>query len=120
MNSSPVSLIRRVRVLAVLTLAAVLTTAAFNSTSAASYVGRLLGVASHADAATQPSAHARHSLASAPALRRALETAADSPFVTTDQTDYKPGDTVVIFGSGWAAGETVKLVIHEESSSRED
>ncbi|MDQ3745106.1 MAG: hypothetical protein M3444_12050 [Acidobacteriota bacterium] len=120
MNSSPVSLIRRVRVLGVLTLAAALTTAAFNSTSAASHVGRLLGVASHADAATRPSAHARHSLSSAPALRRALEPAADSPFVTTDQTDYKPGDTVVIFGSGWAAGETVKLVIHEESTSRED
>jgi hypothetical protein len=32
---------------------------------------------------------------------RTLETAADSPFVTTDQTDYKPGDAVVIFGSGW-------------------
>ena len=43
MNNAPVTLIRRVRALAVLTLVAAMTTAAFTSTSSAKYAGRLLG-----------------------------------------------------------------------------
>ncbi|HJQ35478.1 MAG TPA: PxKF domain-containing protein [Pyrinomonadaceae bacterium] len=52
--------------------------------------------------------------------RAARFTPADGAFVATDQTDYKPGDTVVIFGSGWAGGETVKLNVHADSSERAD
>ncbi len=33
-----------------------------------------------------------------------------SATVTTDKTDYQPGDTVVITGAGWLAGETVTMV----------
>ena len=46
--------------------------------------------------------------ASAPAL------AASGATVTTDKTDYQPGETVVISGSGWAAGETVSLTLTED------
>ncbi|WP_437127410.1 HYR-like domain-containing protein, partial [Maribellus mangrovi] len=34
--------------------------------------------------------------------------------VTTDKTDYFPGDVVFITGSGWLAGETVLLVIDHQ------
>src|SRR5712691_1714088 len=33
--------------------------------------------------------------------------------VTTDKPDYHPGETVIITGKGWLAGETVSLLIHE-------
>ena len=33
--------------------------------------------------------------------------------IRTDQSDYPPGSTVTIAGSGWQAGETVQIVIHE-------
>lgn len=117
MNSSPVSLIRRVRLLAVLTLAAALLTAAFNSTSAASHAGRLFGGASHAKAATPAAPPARHHLAGAPALD---EAAAADASVTTDKTDYNPGETVVISGSGFAAGEAVTLTLHEDPARHAD
>jgi hypothetical protein len=44
-------------------------------------------------------------------VSRTLEQPSDNPLATTDQTDYKPGDAIVILGSGRAAGATVKLVI---------
>jgi hypothetical protein len=34
--------------------------------------------------------------------------------VTTDQLDYAPGDTATISGTGFAAGETVRVMIHED------
>ena len=34
--------------------------------------------------------------------------------VTTDKTDYAPGETVHITGTGWQAGETVGLRIHRD------
>ncbi len=34
--------------------------------------------------------------------------------VTTDKKDYRPGQTVIITGSGWLSGETVKLYIEKE------
>ena len=34
--------------------------------------------------------------------------------VTTDKSDYIPGETVVITGSGWTPGETVQLYIEKE------
>jgi hypothetical protein len=50
----------------------------------------------------------------------ALYRAGDGASVTTDKTDYQPGETVIITGSGWAAGETVRLSIHQESSESSD
>jgi hypothetical protein len=41
-------------------------------------------------------------------------------FVTTDQTDYKPGDAVVIFGNGWLPNEIVTLTISEASGAHAD
>jgi hypothetical protein len=32
----------------------------------------------------------------------------------TDRADYRPGEVVIITSSGWQAGETVTLLIHEE------
>jgi hypothetical protein len=34
--------------------------------------------------------------------------------VTTDKTDYQPGETVVITGSGWLAGESVLIKLTQE------
>ncbi|HET9794148.1 MAG TPA: kelch repeat-containing protein, partial [Thermoanaerobaculia bacterium] len=34
--------------------------------------------------------------------------------VTTDKTDYSPGDTVVITGAGWMPGETVSMLLHQD------
>ncbi len=34
--------------------------------------------------------------------------------VTTDKLDYQPGQTAVISGTGWQAGETVNIILHED------
>ncbi len=34
--------------------------------------------------------------------------------VDTDKNDYDPGESVTVSGSGWQAGETVTLVLHED------
>ena len=43
----------------------------------------------------------------------------DAP-VTTDKTDYQPGETVVISGSGFAAGEAVNLTLREDPARHPD
>ena len=52
---------------------------------------------------------------------QALDTAylltSSAATVTTDQTDYHPGDTVVISGSFWQAGETVRLTLHRDNDT---
>ena len=51
----------------------------------------------------------------------AAAAAADSgATVTTDKTDYLPGEMVVISGSGWAAGETVSLTLRQEPAGHAD
>jgi hypothetical protein len=50
----------------------------------------------------------------------ATPTAAQTASVTTDKTEYAIGETVVITGSGWQAGETVELVIHEDPTVNPD
>jgi hypothetical protein len=37
-----------------------------------------------------------------------------SATVTTDKLDYAPGETAVISGTGWQAGETVNIILHED------
>ncbi|HXU09427.1 MAG TPA: kelch repeat-containing protein, partial [Blastocatellia bacterium] len=37
--------------------------------------------------------------------------------VTTDKTDYAPGETIVISGSGWQAEETVTLTLHRDNAA---
>src|SRR5947208_7632068 len=44
----------------------------------------------------------------------ALALPASAATVATDKGDYSPGENVVITGSGWAPGETVVLILHEE------
>ncbi|HEY0770738.1 MAG TPA: VCBS repeat-containing protein, partial [Sphingobacteriaceae bacterium] len=34
--------------------------------------------------------------------------------VTTDKLDYQPGQTAVISGTGWQAGELVDIILHED------
>jgi hypothetical protein len=64
-------------------------------------------------------APAMRATAFAPAPARDQD-ASSRAFVTTDQTDYKPGETVVIFGTGWAAEEVVTLTISEASAAHAD
>jgi hypothetical protein len=40
--------------------------------------------------------------------------------VTTDKTDYQPGETVVISGSGFAAGEAVRITLSEDPAGHPD
>lgn len=40
--------------------------------------------------------------------------------VTTDKTDYAPGETVTVTGSGWLPNEAVLIVIHEEPQRHPD
>ena len=40
--------------------------------------------------------------------------------VTTDKTDYAPGETVVITGTGWQPGETVDLNVHRDNDNPPD
>jgi len=40
-------------------------------------------------------------------------TAASAQSITTDKSDYAPGETVIITGTGWMAGEQVIMVVHE-------
>ncbi len=41
---------------------------------------------------------------------------ADQPSIASDRSDYAPGDTVVLSGSGWAADETVHVVVDDDQS----
>src|SRR5712691_9237565 len=52
-------------------------------------------------------------LAPLPIKLRSYRASALTATVTTDKVDYQPGDTVVITGTGWQAGETVALTIVE-------
>jgi Galactose oxidase, central domain len=45
---------------------------------------------------------------------------ASSATVTTDQTDYAPGQTVTITGTGWLPGETVSLNLHRDTNDPPD
>ena len=40
-----------------------------------------------------------------------------SATITTDRSDYHPGDTVVISGGGWQAGEMVRLTLHRDNDA---
>src|SRR5206468_1192757 len=40
--------------------------------------------------------------------------------VTTDKTDYAPGETVTITGAGWERGETANMVLHREPETQPD
>jgi hypothetical protein len=40
--------------------------------------------------------------------------------VTTDRTDYAPGEVVTVTGTGWQPGETVLLVLHEDPTAEPD
>jgi hypothetical protein len=34
--------------------------------------------------------------------------------ISTDRSDYSPGTTVTMTGTGWQPGETIQIVIHED------
>src|SRR5262249_47489435 len=42
------------------------------------------------------------------------------PTLTTDRSDYPPHMPVLVSGSGWRPGETVKLLFHETNGSNPD
>ena len=46
-------------------------------------------------------------------------TAASAATLSTDKPDYAPGEVVIITGSGWLPGETVSMILHEESQLSE-
>ncbi len=49
----------------------------------------------------------------------ATYTAVSAATVTTDKPDYAPGEVVIITGTGWMPGETVSMILHEESQLSE-
>ncbi len=59
-------------------------------------------------------------LASGSLQSRAVLFDASSATVTTDKSDYSPGQTVVITGTGWLPGETVTLNIHRDTNDPPD
>jgi hypothetical protein len=50
-------------------------------------------------------------------LNSAFALSSSPATVTTDKTDYEPGETVIITGSNWQAGETVQLTIHRDNGA---
>jgi len=46
--------------------------------------------------------------------------AAAAATIETDKEDYSPGETVIMFGSGWEPFETVDLVLQEEPDTAND
>jgi hypothetical protein len=44
---------------------------------------------------------------------------ASAATISTDKLDYAPGEVVIITGSGWMPGETVSMILHEESEFSE-
>src|SRR5207245_4683770 len=47
------------------------------------------------------------------ALRSAAVLASSAASVTTDKSDYVPGEVATIAGTGWQPGETVSILLHE-------
>src|SRR4051794_14236868 len=60
---------------------------------------------------------AKHTRASLPVQE---ESAHDQGFVTSDKSDYQPGETVLITGSEWQPYETVQMVLHREPLTQPD
>lgn len=53
-------------------------------------------------------------------LKSVVVMSSSAASVTTNQTDYQPGDQVIISGEGWQPGETVTLLLHREPQTSED
>jgi hypothetical protein len=51
--------------------------------------------------------------------RPTADVVASSVTITTDKSDYAPGEIVTITGTGWAANETVHLVLSEDQPIHE-
>jgi hypothetical protein len=49
-------------------------------------------------------------------LMSTMNLSSSSATVTTDKTDYYPGETVIIAGTGWEPGETVSMNLHRDGS----
>jgi hypothetical protein len=69
-------------------------------------------IASCADGPTAPERNT-------PAVSLAVGQAATGETIITDKDDYAPGETVVITGSGWQAGDSVDFVLTEDPSTHE-
>jgi sugar lactone lactonase YvrE len=54
----------------------------------------------------------------AEALYGSIPTTGSGPWVTTDHANYSPGQTVLITGEGWLAGEVVSLTITDDPPRR--
>jgi hypothetical protein len=54
------------------------------------------------------------------ALRSVAVLSSTKATVTTDRSDYAPGETVIITGLGWRPGERVSIVVHEEPMGAPD
>ena len=52
--------------------------------------------------------------------QRAVLFSSSSATVTTDKSDYMPGETVIITGTGWLPGETVNLNVHRDNNQPPD
>ena len=50
-------------------------------------------------------------------LTSTMTSASSLATVTTDKTDYQPGETVIITGTNWQPGETVQLTLHRDNDT---
>ena len=50
-------------------------------------------------------------------LASAVKMTSSTASITTDKTDYSPGEIVTIIGSGWQAGEIVQLTLHRDNDT---
>lgn len=62
---------------------------------------------------TQTDAASSTETAAATEAPATAEPQATAPTIVSDQSDYPPGSTVHLSGSGWAAGETVEIVVND-------
>jgi hypothetical protein len=54
------------------------------------------------------------------ALMSSTTTQSSSATVTTDKTDYQPGDIVHMSGTNWQPGETVQLTLHRDNGTPDE
>jgi CSLREA domain-containing protein len=48
------------------------------------------------------------------AVAAGVVSGADQPSITSDRSDYAPGDAVALSGAGWQAGEAVQLLVDDD------
>ena len=97
---------RTTRMLALFVLVAVITATAFSLPSSAKLIENIFSNTPLTPAAHQASATGAN--LNAPAE--------ETPVITTDKSDYEPGETITFTGTNWTPGETVTIVLQGDGA----